>query len=248
MNHKCSCQKNKLDFEIKMAFQPIVNIKTKKIVSYEALVRGANGEGAYQVLKKVNDENKYSFDQECRIKAIKTFSQLETDPNCSLNINFMPQAIYEPNACLTKTIQVSKLCNFDINRIIFEITEQEKVMDKDFLINIFSAYREKGLQTAIDDFGEGYAGLNLLSGFQPDYIKLDMNLVRDIDTDNVKQSIFKGIKVMCNELNVKLLAEGVETENEYLYLNYNGVELMQGYYFAKPEIEALPKVDIKKFK
>lgn len=238
--HRCHCVKP-LKFDIKMAFQPIVDVNKRQVVSYEALVRGGQGEGAFEVLSRVNDENKYSFDQTCRIKAIETFASLNSA--CSLNINFMPQAIYEPKACLEKTLKVANRTGFPISHIHFEITEQEQVVSHDFLVEILTAYKEQGFKTAIDDFGAGYSGLDLLSGFQPDYIKLDMALIRNIDLKPAKQAIVQGILLMCEQLNVQLLGEGVETKEEYLYLKNIGITLMQGYLFAKPALEALPEID-----
>ncbi|PCK32364.1 EAL domain-containing protein [Pseudoalteromonas piscicida] len=240
---QCKC-KRKLDFDITMAFQPIVDIQARAVFSYEALVRGKNGESAYEILNNVNDENQYAFDQHCRVTAIETFSQLSKTDN--LNINFMPQAIYEPQACLATTIKSAKRCQFPAPQIIFEVTEQEQVVSRAFLTKIFKTYRQNGFKTAIDDFGEGYAGLSLLSGFQPDLIKLDMSLITDIATNPAKQAILKGISLTCDLLGVRLLAEGVETKSEYEYLKLSGIKLMQGYYFAKPQVESLPAVDWSK--
>jgi len=96
-----------------------------------------------------------------------------------------------------------------------------------------------GFQTAIDDFGAGYAGLGLLSKFQPDIVKLDMDLIRDIDTSTVKQSIVSGVLRILGDLGVTPLCEGVETVGEYDVLRALGVELMQGYLLAKPALAAL---------
>ncbi|MEK0160535.1 EAL domain-containing protein [Pseudoalteromonas piscicida] len=237
-NRSCLC--HSFEFPVRMAFQPIVDVLKKEVVSYEALVRGSNGESAFEVFKNVNEKNKYSFDQSCRVTAIKTFSELNSD-KC-ININFMPQAIYEPEACLAMTLKMAKKCSLPTSKIIFEVTEQERVVDKLFLINIFNVYKEYGFQTAIDDFGEGFAGLSLLSGFQPSCIKLSIELVRDIDKHPAKQAIFEGIQLMCHKLNIRILAEGVETAQEYSYLKNHNVSLMQGYFFAKPELELLPEV------
>ena len=236
----CKC-KQALDFDIKMAFQPIVDVSKRSIFSYEALVRGANGESAFEVLSQVNEDNQYSFDQRCRITAIETFAELSKEDN--LNINFMPQAIYEPLACLAATIKSARRCGFPTKQIIFEVTEQEQVISRNYLTHIFKTYRANGFKTAIDDFGEGYAGLSLLSGFQPDLLKLDMSLVTNIDKDPAKQAIVKGMLLTCSELGVSLLAEGVETQAEFRYLQSLGISLFQGYYFARPALEALPTID-----
>src|SRR5690606_15259672 len=96
------------------------------------------------------------------------------------------------------------------------------------------AYKEFGLLTAIDDFGAGYSGLNLLADFQPDIIKLDMLLTRNIDSDRVRRSIVAGILTVCRELDIMVIAEGIETDAEYATLREMGVAYFQGYLFARP--------------
>lgn len=236
----CNCRQP-LGFGIKMAFQPIVDIASKNVFAYEALVRGENGEGAGRVLGQVTEDNKYTFDQSCRVKAIETASRIKLPG--SLSINFMPNAIYEPETCLAQTLATAKRTNFDRNNIIFEVTEQEQVVSQKFLVEVFEAYRKEGFRTAIDDFGAGYAGLNLLADFQPDILKIDMKLIRDIGQSKVKQTLVRSIQQIGEELGIRLIAEGIETEDEYKYLRDTGITLMQGYYFQKPMLEAIQDVN-----
>ncbi|RTE86234.1 MULTISPECIES: EAL domain-containing protein [Gammaproteobacteria] len=231
----CQCYK-KLGFDIKMAFQPIVNVREQTLYAHEALVRGANGEGAGEVIGKVTDEMIYSFDQQCRMTAIETASKVKLPSRVS--INFLPNAIYEPETCLARTLETANRVKFPRENIIFEVTEHEKIENKALLKEVFKTYKEHGFLTAIDDFGEGYAGLNMLSDFQPDLLKIDMNLIRNIDTDKVKRSIVKGVLTVANDLDITPIAEGIETEGEKNALIDLGIELMQGFYFAKPHIEA----------
>ncbi len=86
----------------------------------------------------------------------------------------MPNAVYEPSRCLRTTLDAARRTGFPVENIIFETTEDERVHDAEYLKQIFVTYRQEGFKTAIDDFGAGYAGLNLLADFQPDIVKLDM--------------------------------------------------------------------------
>jgi EAL domain-containing protein (putative c-di-GMP-specific phosphodiesterase class I) len=131
---------------------------------------------------------------------------------------------------------------FDKKRIMFEVTEAEKITDHAHLKNIFAEYKKHQFLTAIDDFGAGYSGLNLLAEWQPDIIKLDMNLIRDIDQNKTKQLIVKSILDVCRGLNIEVISEGVETKAELSVLVDFGIDLFQGYYFAKPLFEGLPQV------
>lgn len=233
---------NPLNFLISMAFQPIVDIRDKSIFAYEALVRGKDGAGAGEVLSWVNDDNRYTFDQTCRIKAIEWASKLSIDTR--LSINFLPNAVYQPKSCIRATIEASERFGFDLDKIMFEVTEGEPVKDPDHLKNIFQEYQNRNFITAIDDFGAGYAGLNLLTHFKPDVIKLDMDLCMGIANDEIKQSILIGIFYTAKKLGIEMIAEGIETVEDYKYLKKLGIYLMQGFLFSKPGFESLPEPDL----
>ena len=230
------------DVPITMAFQPIVDVSNASVFAYEALVRGRDGRGAAAVLAQVSAQNRYGFDQLCRSTAIETAAALDlSSDGASLSINFLPNAVYEPKACIRVTLAAAMRTGFPLNRIIFEFTEDE-AMDTDHILNILRSYRAMGFKTAIDDFGAGFAGLGLLSKFQPDIVKLDMALIRNIDSDVVKQAIVRNTLNMLHDLGIDPVCEGIETVAEHDVLRDLGVRLMQGYLFAKPETEALPAV------
>jgi EAL domain-containing protein (putative c-di-GMP-specific phosphodiesterase class I) len=227
------------DTPFSMAFQPIVNARSGAVFGHEALVRGKNGEGAGSVLSKVESSNRYAFDQQCRVKAIELAARLyPASQDVKLSINFMPNAVYEPRACIRLTLETAERAGFPLDQIIFEFTENEQ-LDTNHVLNILKTYRQIGFLTAIDDFGAGYAGLSLLSKFQPDIVKLDMELVRGIDLDPVKRTVVKHTLNMLDELGVTPLCEGIETAGELAVLRDLGVELVQGYIVARPAFEAL---------
>ena len=241
MANSCAGCRDGAEFPLpfSMAFQPIVNIETGRIFAHEALVRGPQGQGAFTVLEKVSLENRYAFDQQCRVKAIEMASALfPKGDDARLSINFMPNAIYEPRACIRLTLATAMKTGFPLHRIIFEFTENEE-LDTAHILGILHAYRDMGFQTAIDDFGAGHAGLGLLSKFQPDLVKLDMDLIRDIHQERAKRVIVTHIVRMMEELGIPLLCEGVETEDELKVLADLGVTLIQGYVFARPAFEAI---------
>jgi EAL domain-containing protein (putative c-di-GMP-specific phosphodiesterase class I) len=222
-----------------MAFQPIVDISDNSIFAHEALVRGVDGQGAGFVLGQVGEDNRYAFDQACRVKAIELATSLGlADKGARLSINFMPNAVYEPRACIRLTLATAMRTGFPLDRIIFEFTEDER-LDTNHILNILRTYRSMGFKTAIDDFGSGYAGLNLLSKFQPDIVKLDMELIRGIDRDGVKRRIVAHTLAMLNDLGIQPLCEGVETAGELATLRDLGVHLIQGYLLAHPAFESL---------
>lgn len=231
-----------LPFSFTMAFHPIVDIARDTIWGYEALVRGIEGQGAGAILAQVDEANRYEFDQTCRVKAIDLARNLFSDAKTRLSINFMPNAVYEPAACIRATLEAAHRVGFPHEQIMFEFTENERMVDVPHVRRIIAEYRKQGFLTALDDFGAGYAGLNLLANLQPDLIKLDMELIRGIASSPTRQTIISCVTTMAAQLGVTVLAEGVETVAELTALRAAGIRLFQGYLFAKPAIERLPEV------
>ncbi len=188
------------------------------------------------MLSRITDANRYQFDQACRGKAIEIASRLGMQSH--LSINFLHNAIYRPELCIRSTLVAARKHGFPIDRIIFETVEGEQVNDGKWLSEVLREYQRIGFMTAIDDFGAGFAGLNLLADFQPDIVKLDMALVRGIDQNKPRRAIVAGVATMCRELGIRVIAEGIETGEEMRCLRDLGIELMQGYWFGRPQFEA----------
>lgn len=233
-----------LPFTFKMAFQPIVDLNARRVWGYEALVRGADGGSAYSVLSQVSEEMRYRFDQAARVMAIETAGRLFPSRDLRLSINFMPNAVYEPSACIQKSLAAARRVDFPHRNLMFEFTENERITDTAHVQKIVDAYRKFGFLTALDDFGAGFAGLGLLSRLQPDLIKIDMELLRDIHLSNAKQAIVAGIVGIARALDIQVLGEGVESDEELTVLRAAGISLFQGYHFAKPALMSLPDVPL----
>jgi EAL domain-containing protein (putative c-di-GMP-specific phosphodiesterase class I) len=226
--------------EFTMAFQPIVDIETAAVYAYEALVRPVGGGSAHDILSQITEEKRYAFDQACRVKAITLAAAL--DMSALLSINFLPNAVYQPAACLQKTFEAAERAKFPLHHLMFEVTENEPARDVGHLQEIFTEYKRHGMITAIDDFGAGHSGLNMLADFQPDVLKIDMALTRAINSDPVRFEIARAIIGLCRSLHISVVAEGVETIAEAVTLRELGVRLFQGFIFARPAIEKLPTV------
>lgn len=239
------CRSEQHEFAIAMAFQPIVDIQTGLPFAYEALVRGENGEGAAEVIARVTPENRYAFDQQCRVAAIEgAVAAGILDTPTRLSINFLPNAVYSPVACIQLTLQTSRATGLPVERLIFEFTENEHMADTSHVKTIVDSYRKMGFGTAIDDFGAGHAGLGLLAAFQTDYIKLDMELIRGLDTSLPRRMIVEGVLRIAQSLGITVIAEGIETISEYDVLRDMGVRYMQGYLLARPAFQALPQITL----
>ncbi len=228
------------------AFQPIVDTHARAVYSHEALVRGLNNEPAYQVIKRYSGHQMAAFDAACRAKAIEVAARIGVDTY--LNLNFLPTAASDADFGLNSTIEAAILHSFPQDRIIVEATETEAIADPAQFAKVINEYRRAGMRLAIDDFGAGYSGLNLLSEFQPDIAKLDMGLVRGIESNGPKQAIVRAIAQVCIDLGIDFVVEGVETVDEFSWFNDLGVDLYQGYLFAKPMFEAMPPFQIPELK
>ena len=239
------CKSDSHQFDIAMAFQPIVDVETGNVFTFEALVRGGSGEGAADMLAGITSENRYAFDQRCRVAAIEgAVAAGILDTGAKLSINFLPNAVYSPAACIQLTLKTARATGLPIDRLIFEFTENEEMIDTDHVKNIVETYRKMGFGTVIDDFGAGHAGLGLLAKFQTDYIKLDMELVRGIEASLPRRMIVEGVIRIAHSLGIVIIAEGIETIAEYDILRAMGVRYIQGYLLARPGFKCLPGVNL----
>ena len=238
-----SNKSGEIGFEFSFAFQPIVDILNRQIISYEALVRGPHGEPSAAVFAQVSRDNFAKFDEVCRQKAIHLASRLKIPSR--LNLNMTASSMYEVDMSITATFRASLQNGIPVENIIFEVIEYESLIDNRNLLKYLKIIQDFGFKTAVDDFGAGHSGLTLLVQYQPNFIKLDRQLIAGIHQDFVKQSVFTGIQHICKRLSIDIVAEGVETAGEYHWLQEAGTRFFQGYYFARPAFEALPDVASK---
>lgn len=226
-------------------FQPIINMRDNTIFGYETLARGVKDDGSLMYpdelfsKSKRNDLN-FKLDRLCRESSLKTAATKKVHQK--VFINFIPTAIYDPEFCLASTEKWAKQLEFDPSQIVFEVVETELVKDQKHLKTILEFYRNKGYKIALDDVGEGYSSLNMLIELQPDIIKVDRNIIDGIDTNELKQSVYKALFNLARENGIEVLAEGVETAYELDTVKSIGVDYVQGYYFAKPAAEPIRKI------
>ena len=133
-----------LPFQFQMAFQPIVDLSADRVWGYEALVRGPKGEPAGSILSQVTEDTRYRFDQAARVLAIETAGRLFRRDDLRLSINFMPNAVYEPSACIQKSLAAAKRADFPHHNLMFEFTENERMLDTAHVRRIIEAYKKLG--------------------------------------------------------------------------------------------------------
>lgn len=231
---------------LRAAFQPIVACRRDgwSVFAYEALVRGAAGEPAGEVLGVLRQSaDAHVLDLACRLAGLREAAAIGLERSAALlSLNVLPSATFNPETCLDATLAAARRYGFPPERMLFEITEVEQVRDTARLRETIAAQRAHGVRIAIDDFGAGYAGLGLLVEVRPDIVKLDMHLVRGVDHDPVRARIVGAIACACRGLGITVIAEGIETQGELAALHGMGIRHFQGYLLARPGLGILPEV------
>lgn len=230
---------------IKTLFQPIIDVKSGEIYGYEALSRGVLRDGTIMNPEELFAKAKamellFYLDRVCREASIRAASKRGIVKK--LFINFIPTAIYEPSLCLQSTVKVLGEVNIKADQVVFEVVETEKVEDFKHLNRILDYYRSKGYCTALDDVGSGYSNISSLLQLKPNYMKIDMTVIRDIHIEPKKQEILDAFIYNGKKIGLSILAEGIETVDEYEYLKTKKIDLMQGYLFGKPEEIPVTKI------
>ncbi|HEX3987551.1 MAG TPA: EAL domain-containing protein [Acidobacteriaceae bacterium] len=220
------------------AFQPIVDAVAGEVSGFEALIRGTWDEPAWQVLQQVPPQRLNQFDQAARGEAISLAARLGVKGN--LHLNFLPNALQDSPKTILTTIDHAHRVGLPIHRIVLEVQERDVSQNPSEFADLMREVRGLGIQLAIDDYGGGGTGLNLLADLDPDQIKLDMGLIRGIERHGPRQSIVRAIVSLCADLDIAVVAEGVETVPQFSWLAANHVRLFQGYLFARPAFEAFP--------
>jgi blue light- and temperature-responsive anti-repressor len=227
------------DRRFTFAFQPIVDIASGDAIAYEALIRGTAGEPAEVVLSRYPGEHLLQLDHDARLAAIQLAASLHLQ--VGLSLNFSPAVLDQIPDSLGSTIAIARASGMRPEQLILEVTEGSAIGNPAAFAELVNAYRSEGIRLAIDDFGAGYAGLNLLAEFQPDIVKIDMGLVRDINSKGPRQAIVRAVVQACTDLGLEVLAEGVESREELNWLAQRGIQLFQGFLFGRPAFQQIPQ-------
>ena len=181
------------------------------------------------------------MDRACRLTAIEVASSLgilATGADLAINVSARAASNCLPN--LPATVAAARLAGLPLSRLILEITEEERLRNPAQLTRTLQKLRDGGLRIAIDDFGSGFAGLGLLAAFHPDIVKIDIALTRGVHLHRASRVIVRSVVEICRDLDIQLIAEGVESSAQQQTLQDLGLRYMQGNLFAEPAFEALP--------
>lgn len=227
-------------------FQPIVDTEaTTSVFAHEALLRGVDSDGhpvpPSRLFATARDADLlFQLDLAARRSAIAAACRHGLATN--LFINFTPTAIYDPDCCLRSTVRAIQDAGFTSEQVVFEVIESDRTTDVDHLVNILSYCRKHGFRVALDDVGAGCSSLNMVHQVRPDFIKLDMELIRDVDDDAYKATMAGKLLEIARELNIRTIAEGIETPGELAWCRRAGVHYVQGYLIGRPAAEPVTRL------
>ncbi|MCL5982685.1 MAG: EAL and GGDEF domain-containing protein [Firmicutes bacterium] len=223
--------------QLSVVYQPIVSLTSGEMLGWEALARGP--ENSYfsrpDLLFNFAEEVGLLFPAEkvCREKAISCIGDLDAEQKLFLNVH--PRTMSDPNFIKGETLQILRNHGLAPRNIVFEITERHSIGDFSSFKQLIENYRSQGYRIAIDDVGAGFSGLQTIAEIRPDFIKIDMSLVRNIDSILSRQAVVEALISLAGNINSRVVAEGVETQQELNTLLLKGVHYAQGYYLARPE-------------
>lgn len=247
--------------QIRTVFQPIISLRDGQVLGHEALSRITceseikNPDMLFNLAAEYN--RLWDLELLCRTRTLETAFKFMIPPyDKKLFINVNPHTMHDDAFRKGFTKEFLKQFNISPKSIVFEITEKNVISDRGGFRATIDHYKSQDYEIAIDDAGAGYSGLNLISDINPSYIKLDINLIRGVDNDNLKFALVKGMVELSKVSNIHLIAEGIETYEELDTLINLGVQYGQGFFIQKPEgdiqeirkevLQDLKKINMKK--
>ncbi|MBW8192923.1 GGDEF domain-containing protein [Neiella marina] len=225
--------------QITPLFQPIVHLQRGSVVGYEALSRGPSDSPLHSpaaLFDVAQQTNRLSnLDLLCRLCAIRRF--VEFDTNALLFINVSPVTLLHEDHPKGRTLELLNQFNLKPEQVVIELSEQHQVDDSQTLQNAVEHYRKLGFLIAIDDLGSGFSGLKLWSEIRPDIIKIDRYFVSQIHADPLKKEFVRSIVSLAQTTGSKVVAEGIETDEELIQVQELGIDYGQGYLLGHPQPE-----------
>jgi len=223
-------------------FQPIVDLSTTSIYGYEMLARGSGDfsipSQMFETARRVNMQ--FELDYACREAAFACIDRYRKGIFAKYFINTSPEIFEDERFAPGFTISLIHKYRMQPDDFVLEITECAPLGDNEMLKEQLRHYAEQGLRIALDDFGAGHSGLITLVKTAPQFLKLDMGLIRGIDTSGYKQQLLRAILSFTSSTGIQLIAEGIETWDEMEVLMRFGVRYGQGFLLGHPNPEPQP--------
>lgn len=233
---------------IKIVYQPILEFSTNSILGWEALARGPEASHFHSPLELFNFAEEtgllFPLEKACRETAIKNIGNIQDNQKIFLNIH--PKTLVDPNFKTGETMLFLQQYNINPENVVFEITERHSIKNFTIFYETLHHYRQQGYQVAVDDLGAGHNGLMSIAELKPEFIKIDISLTRGIETNPAKRALVEAVITFANKMDVKIIAEGIETSSQLETLISMGAHCGQGYFLARPDFpKPLPVFNFK---
>jgi len=226
-------------------FQPIVSLTQKKIIGYEALIRGPSDSPLHSAFNLFDIAERFNLSTQLefisRKLTIQRYASLGIQEKLFINVS--ASVLLQPDFENGITLKFLDKFKVDPHAVVIELTEHQPNDDYELMRNAVLHYRNMGFEIALDDLGAGYSGLKLWSELLPEYVKIDNHFIHGIDEDLVKFNFVRSIQNIACSLHCNVIAEGIETEQEFKAIAKLGITHAQGYYFARPSFVPLEKIE-----
>ena len=229
---------------VNTVFQPIIDLMASEIDGYEALVRGPSHSSLHSPKALFEAANQFDLVVDLEFLCIETACRgfKENQLEGSLFINISPMSLIKNNG-QERLVEILNEYGFTNNSVVIELSELYPLDDYKLLGNSIKFIRDSGFQLAIDDLGAGYSSLRVWSEFNPEYVKIDRHFIDGIDKDSVKYDFVRAIQEISRSLACKVIAEGIETEQELKSIGTLGITHVQGYLLGKPRMDPVRHID-----
>src|SRR5574343_848222 len=233
-------------------FPPILDFRVRAILGYEALIRGPVGGMLARPDQLFGAAARHGLslrlEHACREASLRAFARQRLAGKLFLNVT--PDCLVDPRLMNGATRDLLNELGIPPNRIVLELTENQRISDMPGIQDALQHYRGRGFQIAIDDLGEGFANLRMWSELRPEYVKIDKHFIHGIADDRIKFHFVRAMQDLAEICNASLVAEGIERAEDFVCIRDLGIACGQGYFIARPAaqpVRQLPAAVLEAF-
>ncbi len=242
LQDRCELQEVLLTDQLSTVFQPIVELRKRSVLGYEALSRGPAG-SVYQMPLRLFEmaaeaDLVFELDRKCRRRALVSATSLPA--GAKLFVNVFPSAMYDPEFQGQALVALAEAHGLSPDRVVLEITEKSAIENYGVFVEALVELTRHGFSIAVDDVGAGYSGLEKIAHLNPRYLKFDRELVRNIDSSYIRREMTRALKAFADRIGSTIIAEGIERDGELQALLDLGIEYGQGFLLGRPTAAFLP--------
>jgi len=236
LQSRCELQEVLLTDDLSTVFQPIVDLRSRRVLGYEALTRGPEKSVYHMPLRLFAMAEEadlvFELDRKCRCRALKAAGSIPD--RAKLFVNVFPTAMWDPEFQGAALVRLAQDQGLTPDRVVLEITERAAIENYDLFVDALGELTRSGFSIAVDDVGAGYSGLEKIAHLNPRYLKFDIELVRNIDSSYIRREMTRALKSFADSIGSTIIAEGIERDGELRTLLDLGIEYGQGFLLGRP--------------